>query len=129
MVENATVIAYPEKAVEKLANDLYNYYEAAYYTYLQYGLTLENLGITEESCLADAKDTFKEEMILYSIAKANGYTVSEEEYNAKVDSLAEAQSITAAEYKKHFTRQSVETKVLYEKVMADVMATATFVEE
>ena len=129
VVENATVSAYPEKAVEKLGKDLYNYYEAAYYTYLQYGLTLENLGITEEGCLADARDTFKEEMVLYSIAKDNGYTVTEEEYLAKVDALAVSQGVSAAEYKKAFSRQSVETKVLYEKIMADVLATATFVEE
>ncbi len=129
VVNGATVNGYPEAAVQKLANDLYSYYEAAYYGYVQYGLTLENLGITEESCLESARDTFKEEMVLYSIVKANGYTVTEEEYNAKVDALAEAQGITAAEYQKHYSRQSVETKLYYEKVMADVLATATFVEE
>ena len=129
VVENATVSAYPEKAVKKLADDLYEYYEAAYYSYSQYGLTLENLGITEESCLEDAKNTFKEEMVLYSIVKANGYTVTDEEYEAKVEALAEAQEVTPAQYKKAFSRQSVETKIYYEKVMADVLATATFVEE
>lgn len=129
VVENATVSAYPEKAVKNLAEDIYEYYEAAYYTYLQYGLTLENLGITEESCLEDARNTFKEEMVLYSIVKANGYTVTDEEYNAKVASLAETQGISASEYKKYYSRQSVETKIYYEKVMADVLASATFVEE
>lgn len=129
VVEGATVNGYPEKAVKKLADDLYSYYEAAYYSYTQYGLTLENLGITEESCLETARGTFKEEMVLYSIAKANGYTVTEEEYNAKVEALAESQEISAAEYKRHYSRQSVETKVLYEKVIADVVASATFVEE
>ena len=129
VVNGATVIGYPEAAVKTLANSLYDYYEAAYYQYIQYGLTLDVLGITEESCLENAKNTFKEEMILYSIAKANGYTVSDEEYDAKVATLAEAQGVTPAQYKSSFSRQSVETKVLYEKVMADVMATVTFVVE
>ncbi|MBR5538697.1 MAG: FKBP-type peptidyl-prolyl cis-trans isomerase [Clostridia bacterium] len=129
IVEGATVIGYPEAAVQKLANDLYGYYQALYYSYTQYGLTLENLGITEESCLEEAKGTFKEEMVLYSIAKANGYTVTDEEYEAKVASLAETQQISASEYKKHYSRQSVETKVLYEEIMADVVATSTFTEK
>ena len=129
VVNGATVLGYPEAAVKKLANDLYAYYEAAYYTYIQYGITLDVLGITKDSCYEDAKNTFKEEMVLYSIAKANGYTVSDEEFEAKVASLAETQKVTPAQYKSSFSRQSVETKVLYEKVMADVMATATFVAE
>lgn len=128
IVESAPVSAYPESAVKKLANDLYDYYEAVYYQYSQYGLTLENFGITEESCEQDARDTFREEMVLYSIVKANGYTVTDEEYTAKVEALAEAQGITASEYQNAYSRQSVETKIYYEKVMADVLATSTFEE-
>ena len=129
VINNATVNAYPEAAVKSLANDLYEYYQAAYYQYIQYGLTLENLGITEETCLESAKDTFKEEMVLYSIVKAGGYSVTEEEFNAKVEALAEAQEVSAAQYLSVYSRQSVETKIYYEKVMADVLASATFVEE
>ena len=129
VVNNATFVGYPEAAVEKMANDLYAYYEAAYYQYLQWGLTLENLGITKESCVETAKSIMKEELIVYAIAKANGYTVSDAEYAAKVQALAEANEVSAAEYASTYSRQSVETKVLYEKIMADVMATATFVEK
>ncbi len=137
IVNGANVTAYPEKAVKKLADDFYDYYNAIYYQYQQYGLTLENFGITKESCLEDARNTFKEEMTLYAIVKANGYTVSEEEYEAKIEALvaeinetaAEGQEITAEQYKKNYSRQSVETKIYYEKVMADARATATFVAE
>lgn len=137
IVNAANVTTYPEKAVKKLANDFYEYYEALYYQYSQYGLTLENFGITEESCLEDAKNTFKEEMTLYAIVKANGYTVTDEEYEAKVEALVadinetavEGSEITVAQYKKSYSRQSVETKIFYEKVMADARATATFVAE
>lgn len=137
IVESAPISAYPEAAVKKLANDLYDYYEAVYYQYTQYGLTMENFGITEESCEQDARDTFREELVLYSIVKANGYTVTDEEYEAKVadlvaqqnEGLDEASQITVNDYKNSYSRQSVETKIYYEKVMADVLATATFVEE
>ena len=89
VVNNASFVKYPEAVVNKLANDLYAYYEMAYYQYIQYGLTLENLGITKESCRESAEDTIKQELVLYAIVKANGYTVTDEEYNAKVAALAE----------------------------------------
>ena len=129
VVNNANFVKYPESAVKKLADDLYAYYEMAYYQYIQYGLTLENLGITEEYCTETAQSTIKQELVLYSIVKANGYTVTDEEYNAKVTALAAEYGITEAEYTSTYSRQSTETKVYYEKVMADVLATATFVEE
>lgn len=129
VVNNANFVKYPESAVKKLANDLYAYYEMAYYQYIQYGLTLENLGITEEYCTESAQSTIKQELVLYSIVKANGYTVTDEEYNAKVAALAAEYGVTEAEYTATYSRQSTETKVYYEKVMADVLATATFVEE
>lgn len=129
VINNANFVKYPESAVKKLADDLYAYYEMAYYQYIQYGLTLENLGITEEYCLESAQSTIKQELVLYSIVKANGYTVSDEEYNAKVAALAAEYGITESEYTSTYSRQSTETKIYYEKVMADVLATATFVEE
>lgn len=129
VVENATIKEYPEDVVKTLAKDLYAYYEAAYYSYTQYGLSLDMFGITEESCEEAARDTLRQELVLYSIVKANGYTVTEEEYNAKVKALAEEYDVTEEEYKNTYSRQSVATKVYYEKVMADVMATATFVEK
>ena len=128
VVNNATFVKYPEKVVNKLAEDLYAYYEMAYYSYIQYGLTLEMLGITEETCLESAQNTIKQELIPYSIVKANGYTVTDEQYNAKGTALATEYGITEDEYKNTYSRQSTETKVYYEKVMADVLATATFVE-
>ncbi len=129
VVNNANFVKYPEKAVQKLADDLYAYYEMAYYTYIQYGLTLENLGITEEYCTESAESTIKQELVLYAIVKANGYTITDAEYSAKVAALAAEYDITEDEYTSTYSRQSTETKVYYEKVMADVLATATFVEE
>ncbi len=129
VVNNANFVKYPAGVVEKMASDLYAYYEMAYYQYIQMGLTLENLGIDEAYCTETAESVIKEELILYAIVKENNYTVTEEEYAAKVAALAEDYGVTEEEYKNTYSRQSTETKVFYEKVMADVMSTATFVEE
>ena len=129
VVENCEFKAYPEKAVAHMANSLYEYYEAMYYQYIHAGLTLENLGITKESCTEQAQTSIREELALYAIAKAGGYTVSDEEYEAKVAVLAEKAETDVKTYKSRVSRQNTETKVLYEKIMADVLSSATFVTE
>lgn len=129
VVENCELKAYPEKAVKHMANSLYEYYEAMYYQYTQYGLTLENFGITTASCTERAQASIREELALYAIAKAGGYTVSDEEYESKVAVLAEEAQTDVKTYKSRVSRQNTETKVLYEKIMADVLSTATFVTE
>ena len=128
-LENCELKAYPEKAVKHMANSLYEYYEAMYYQYTQYGLTLENFGITTASCTEQAQASIREELALYAIAKAGGYTVSDEEYESKVAVLAEEAQTDVKTYKSRVSRQNTETKVLYEKIMADVLSTATFVTE
>lgn len=137
VVNNCTVSAYPEKAVKAMASDLYDYYSTLYYQYQQYGLTLENLGITKDGCTEQARDVIKEELSLYAIVKAGGYTITGEEFNAKLNSLVEQYNaslsdgqpaMTAESYLKSTTRQSIETKIYYDKVMADVLASATFTE-
>ena len=137
VVNNCTVSAYPEKAVKAMADDLYDYYNAMYYQYQQYGLTLENFGITKDSCTEQARETIKEELCLYAIAKKGEYTVTDEEFNAKLDSLVEdynasltsgENAITREAYLNRTTRQSIETKVYYDKIMQDVLNSATFTE-
>ena len=137
VVNNCTVSAYPEKAVKAMAADLYDYYNTLYYQYQQYGLTLENLGITKDSCTEQAREAIKEELCLYAIVKAGNYTVTDEEFNAKLKSLVDAynegltsgeNAMTPESYLKSTTRQNIETKVYYDKVMADVLASATFTE-
>lgn len=137
VVNNCTVSSYPEKAVKAMASDLYDYYGTMYYQYQQYGLTLENLGITKDSCSEQARGIVKEELCLYAIVKANGYTVTDEEFNAKLSHLVDEynkglqsgeSAMTPELYLKNTTRQSIETKVYYDKVMADVIASATFTE-
>ncbi len=139
VVNGCDVKKYPESAVKKLGKDLYNYQYTWFVAsgYSQYGLTLANFGITEESCAENARETLKEELCLWAIAKANGIEVTDEAYNAKLNALvesanaslsADATPYTAASYMKITTRQSIETKVLYDKIVGDAIASATFTE-
>ena len=144
IVNGCEVKSYPESAVKKYANDLYNYNYTWFASsgYSQYGLTAENFGITKEAMTEEARENLKEELCLWAIAKANNITVSDEEYTAKVNALVESTNktlaaqyeageytpYTAETYLKTTTRQSVETKVLYDKIVGEAIATATFTE-
>ncbi len=127
IMENTTVNKYPEGVVEKLINDLANNQIAQYYSW---GITdLSMFGMTEESIReqmkTEAETIIKEELVIYAIAQAEGMSVSEDEFNAKVEVLAKASDVTAEEYLKYFTRQSIETKIYYDKVIALATSTAT----
>ena len=144
IVNGCEVKSYPESAVKKYANDLYNYNYTWFASsgYSQYGLTAENFGITKEAMTEEARENLKEELCLWAVAKANNITVSDEEYTAKLNALVESTNktlaaqytadqytpYTAETYLKTTTRQSVETKVLYDKIVGEAIATATFTE-
>lgn len=134
IVNGCDVKKYPESAVKKLGKDLYNYNYTWFVAsgYANYGLTPANLGITEESCNEQARETIKEELCLWAIAKANNITVSDAEYTEKLNALVESVNeslsegttpYTAETYLKTTTRQSIETKVLYDKIVGEAIAT------
>jgi len=142
IVNGATVVAYPEKQVEKMAQSLYNYYFMTYSQYISMGLTLENFGISEASCLEEARSTYKQELVLYTLVKELGLTVTDEEYEAKVAEIVAEQNeyyaeaygdeyepITVKDYKKSASRQSVETLLYKEKVLDKAYETVTFIEQ
>lgn len=127
IMENATVNKYPAGLVETLAEDLANNQIATYYSW---GITdLSMLGMTEEAIhemmVPEAETMIKEELVIYAIAQAEGMSVTDAEFDAKVAILAESAGVTADEYLKYFTRQSVETKIYYDKVLELAASTAT----
>ena len=139
IVNGCEIKKYPESAVKKLGKDLYNYNYTWFVAsgYANYGLTPANLGITEESCNEQARETIKEELALWAIAKANDIKVSDEEYTAKLNALVESVNkglsegttpYTAETYLKTTSRQSIETKVLYDKIVGEAIASVTFTE-
>lgn len=135
VVSEATVNKYPEPLLTKLSEEMYTTTVNQWMN--MFGLAtiqeLYDLGLTEEylrsSAKAEAEATIKEELVVYAIAQAEGFTVSKDEYNAKVKDLAAYTGYTEAEVRKYFTAQSIETKVLYDEVTAFVAAGAKIVAE
>ncbi|MBQ7660823.1 MAG: trigger factor [Clostridia bacterium] len=126
VVNNCTVEKLPEDYIKSRAKDLYDYYTAMYY---QYGIKPDQLGVTLEHCVEDVEQTVKEELCLYAIVKDGGYTISEEAYTEKVAAEAAENNVDVATYEKRVSRQSTETGMYYDLVMADIVESTTFVEE
>lgn len=122
VISNAKVSSYPKDHVKV-------YYDAQIKSIensmLAYGMTLNQyismLGLTNESfakqVVDSAKSTVKQSIVIYLIADAEQITVSDEEYQAKVEELAAAYEITEKELLKSFTREDIDLEVLAAKVM------------
>ncbi len=116
----ATVNKYPEKYLKSVADTIYKNYE---YTYRMYGL-MENMstyGITDESCLEEAKKSVGDELIIYAFVQAEGLTYTEEEFNAKAEKLAATYGYASAdEFKAAVDKKAIETEVYKDKVIERV---------
>jgi len=87
LIEDSTIISYPKKDVKKYYDRLINNYEQMTLGY--YGMSLYSyikaLGYNQDAFLTEILDSAKNQvlndMLVYSIARAENITVSEEKYN------------------------------------------------
>lgn len=89
VVSNATIHSYPEEKV----NEIYNQNVSTYTMYgAMYGMSyedfLKNQGYTDADVLEEARRMVKEDLIFYSIVKAENITISDEEYAATLPEFA-----------------------------------------
>lgn len=122
--ESVTVVNYPENYVKELAQAQYDYYE---YMYRSWGMMddMEDLGVTMEGCEEYAKSQIDYEFAIYALANAEGITATEEELQAKVDEYVEmyiGYGYTEEEAKSMFSTESVESEVLYDKIVDNAIA-------
>lgn len=123
VIENSVIINYPEKNVK-------TYYDNMIDNYTNYavnnGYTLETFltqstGQTIEDFLKEAaeyaKTQVKQEMIMYSIARAENITLNDDEYKSKAADYAEKFGFkTVAEMEKSYKKETVKMNMLMEKV-------------
>ena len=130
---------YPKKAVKANRADIYDQLKAeyAYYNQLmqqQYGSGFSSISefvklyydLADDTSLDDyldkrAKEVTREELIVYSIVKAEGWDLTDEEFDAGaqkiIDEYAELYDMDAEEVYKHFGREAIYESVLYDKLM------------
>lgn len=142
VMESFEVIKYPESELEYYKNMMYNayesyaeqnnYYSLEYFLRIEYGKPIE---VFEEETEEYAKDVVKELLVLYTIKKAEGISVSDEEYAAAISSYVSSAetfldgdasgSMSADELEEYYGKETIENAALREKVIRLIAESAT----
>lgn len=119
VLEESTVIKYPQKHV--------NYYYDSYYGYYEYyaaengypvATVLAQAGKTIEDIKAAAEASAKEDLVYYAIVQAQGLTVTDEEYAERVEEIAAGQDMTVAELEETYGKDYIVDCMLYDEMLA-----------
>lgn len=130
VVENATVIEIPEKAVDAL----YWLNRANYELYAQqYGISYEEflsmyVGTNDESLREYAKNYIKEDIVIYSIVKAEGLEVTDEELAEGIAAYCEEYSMTEEELIASYSEERIISVLQWNKLMSNLYDWSTVTE-
>lgn len=107
--KSATVIALPEDLVDAYYQQDVDYYKM-YATY--YGMSYEDflekvVGTTDEDIYKAARETVKNEILVYAIMKAENVTVSEDEYRQMLDEWIEESGYTEEDILESYPKEEL----------------------
>ena len=126
LTEGAERISLPEKSVESRYWYVRQMYENYANTYdMEYAEFLEkNVGKTDADIRKEAEDFIFEDLIIYSVIKAEGLELSEDEYKAGLDEYAEVNKTTAAAFEEYYGKAVVWDALQYRKMIDFVFQNA-----
>ncbi len=119
IMENAEVISLPEKSVEAA----YWMNRANYEVYAaQYGKSYEEflvqyVGTTDAEVKALAEDYIKEDIVIYSVVKAEGIELTDEEFSEGIKKYEEQYGMTAEELIEEFSKERIESTLQWNKLV------------
>lgn len=119
IMNNATVISLPEKAVDAMYWATRTQYEQSA---VGYGMTYEQfmqtyVGGTDEDFRTYCEDYIKEDVVIYQIVKAEGLAVTDEEYAEGVKNFASDYSVTEEELVERYTETRIKSVMQWNKLM------------
>ncbi len=121
LVEDQVMFYY--STYRRNANEYAQMYD---YTYEEY---LAAVGIEDSEFKENAEALVKQEMIFYAIVKAEGYTVTDEDYAKGVKELAEGQGMTVEELEQAYDKAYISDNILWDNVMRTLTDLTVFVTE
>lgn len=126
LTEGAERISLPEKSVESRYWYVRQMYENYANTYdMEYAEFLEkNVGKTDTDIRKEAEDFIFEDLIIYSVIKAEGLELGEDEYKAGLDEYAEVNKTTAAAFEEYYGKAVVWDALQYRKMIDFVFQNA-----
>ena len=131
VLENATVVAWPESEV----NRIYAQHRQAYENYASYYQTdydtfMKNyMNQTDEDLYALSQSYVKEDLVMYALSDALGVDPSEEERSAVIAELAEYNGVSEDELVSYYGAETLDKSVLWQLVMEKVAETAVVTEQ
>ena len=129
VLNNSTIIAYPEGEIEKYCADIIASYES-YATQMGTDLaTLLSYMGTDQAGLEEyaneyAHSIVAEELVFFSIVRAEGLEVGEEEYQAGLESYAEYYEMTVEELKSEISEEDIKNSILFDKMLVFITENA-----
>ncbi|MCD8311816.1 MAG: trigger factor [Firmicutes bacterium] len=123
VVDGTTLIKLPDELLQSEINETVSMY-TSYAEY--YGMTLDSFlstfyGITEDEFLSEVteecEETVFQEMIIFAISKLEGIELTDEEYEAGLQSLAESYGYTSADdFESDYGEDIIAETLLFDKV-------------
>ncbi|MBQ3176386.1 MAG: trigger factor [Clostridia bacterium] len=130
ILDNSTILAYPDGEVDRLYNEskaMYEYYAEMYGT--DYDTFLANyVGVTDEQLKTDAESYVKEDLILYSLMEAIGSELTDAEYTEGREFLAGMYGMSADEFESYYGEDAIRATLNWEDVMKSVAAVSNITE-
>ena len=119
VLEESTVIKYPQKHVKHYYDSYYGYYEyyAAANNY-PVATVLAQAGKTLEDIQAAAEASAKEDLVYYAIVQAEGLEITDEEYAERVGGIADGQDMTVEELEETYGKDYIVDCMLYDEMLA-----------
>ena len=112
--------------------DGYYQFDLKYYeTYAKYyGITLETMlqymGLTEESIYEEAKNNVLTDMVVYSVVKAEGITINDEEYEELLVEFLEESGWKREELESQYSKDDLMEMFIYTKVYEEAIEWQSF---
>ncbi len=141
ILDNAEVKSYPSSALKEAVQKNYDYYDSIAGLYYKLSLReyVKSTGYAslsefrEKVCVPAAEAAIKEKLVFYSLIKAEGWEVSDEDLAAKVEKLYAEESQedypTLEDFDAVVDHDAVRDILLWEKGMETLLATASVTEK
>lgn len=124
-IANATIHSLPEQHVQYY----YDTYKAQYEQLAQaYGVTMDQLGITEETLQSTAEDLTRQDLVFYALAQAESITLTDEEYAKRLSELAAQYGDTEANLVAYYGEDYLRDVFLYDEVQSMLYDNANITE-
>ena len=137
VLANSSVVVYPEEQLDAAFNRQVNMYKDLAESY---GMTYEELFTTgygisvseaEEILFEAAKNSVKQQLVLYSIAREKGIQIDDAAYEAEMLALAESYGLATVDELLSsigYTRAELKEVIIYMTIVGEIVENANFVE-